>query len=87
MSSIQKMRTAAGARRIIVGSGVMLGLGLIGAIALVVLAVSETPGTGSGQGAVQGGLVVVSAILAGAGVVMLATGLNKVRDTRLAASR
>ena len=57
----------------------MLALGVVGVVTYIVLATTETPGSGEGQGALQGGLIVVSALLVGAGILLTFVGAIKHR--------
>lgn len=77
MTNITNARTPAGGRRLVTAGAVVLVLGVAGVITYLVLASTETPGAASGQGALQGGLIVLSALLVGVGAVMLLTGLLK----------
>ncbi|HWR84660.1 MAG TPA: hypothetical protein VN200_01565 [Rhodoglobus sp.] len=79
MTDLDHLRNRRGGRRLIIPGAIALVLGVIGIITYITLAMNETPGAASGQGALQGVLVVLSAALAGAGLLMLATGLIKHR--------
>jgi hypothetical protein len=79
MSDLEHLRTQNGGRRRLIPGVIALVLGIVGVIVYIVLATGETPGAATGQGALQGVLIVVSAALVGAGALLVATGALKHR--------
>lgn len=79
MTDLHSVRTPSSGRRMIIPGVVLAVLGVAGIVTYVVLASTETPGDGSGQGGLQGGVIVISALLVGVGVVLLLTGLLRRR--------
>jgi hypothetical protein len=79
MTDLDKLRNGRRGRGLIIPGAIALILGLVGVVTYVVLAANETPGAATGQGAIQGLLIVVSAALVGVGVLLLAMGAIKHR--------
>jgi protein-S-isoprenylcysteine O-methyltransferase Ste14 len=79
MTDLRTVRTPSSGRALIIPGAILVALGVIGIITYASLAATETPGAATGQGAIQGGIIVVSALLVGVGLVLLLTGIIKAR--------
>ena len=79
MVDIEHVRDTRGGRGYLIPGIVLLVLGVVGIVTYIYLASTETPGAGQEQGALQGGLIVVSGLLAGVGALLTFLGALKHR--------